>query len=155
MTTERVYVIAILALDNMLSTVTSSCIAPFFPMEASHKGMNTTQIGLAIGLYQLVIFLASPIIGKFVYQFSHFFDQFNIQMPLIRANRAFSGGLLLTALSTIGLAETIHLPNGYRFFVGVLLIRVLQGIGSACFSTGAWSIVGRLFPEKINFITVI
>jgi len=58
---------ALLAISNVSSTITFSCIVPFLPTEATkRKGLSTTQVGFVIGYYQLIQFIASPVIGKYV-----------------------------------------------------------------------------------------
>lgn len=38
-------------------------MAPFFPTEASLKGVSTTIIGAIFGMFELVIFFVAPLIG--------------------------------------------------------------------------------------------
>jgi hypothetical protein len=63
--------LGVIGLAQFCSQVTFSCIVPFFPTEAAQKGVSTTQIGLLIGIFQLVSFLAAPVLGKFVRFHSH------------------------------------------------------------------------------------
>jgi MFS family permease len=79
--------LAVLGFAQFCSQVTFSCIVPFFPSEAAQKGLNTTQIGLLIGVFMLISFLASPILGKFMAQLG----------PM----RLFTSGLLICGFSAI------------------------------------------------------
>jgi hypothetical protein len=76
-------------------------------------------------------------------------------MGLLRPNRAFSGGILLSGISAIIFGLANWLPPGNAFFVGTLLVRTAQAVGSAAFATGTFSLVGRFFPNQIGLITVI
>jgi hypothetical protein len=50
---------------------------PFFPTEATErKGLNTAQVGVIIGGFQLVIFLLCPLIGKNVGAATNIISQF-------------------------------------------------------------------------------
>ncbi|VDP16486.1 unnamed protein product [Soboliphyme baturini] len=57
-------VIAMLAFANLSATVIYSCIAPFFPSEAAMKNATETSVGLIFGIFELTIFLVSPIVGR-------------------------------------------------------------------------------------------
>jgi hypothetical protein len=65
--------IGLLAVANFFTTVTFASILPFFPIVAiRQKELSTAQVGFAIGIFKLVIFLASPIIGKKVHSVQFF-----------------------------------------------------------------------------------
>jgi len=51
---------------NFSTQVSFAVIAPFFPVEAAKKGASSTEIGLVFGIFQLVIFVTSPVYGKYV-----------------------------------------------------------------------------------------
>lgn len=53
-----------MALMNFSTQVSFSVIAPFYPVEAAKKGATSTEIGLIFGIFQLVIFVTSPIYGQ-------------------------------------------------------------------------------------------
>ena len=41
--------------------------APFYPKEAEKKGATASEYGLVFGVFELVVFIVSPIIGKVIY----------------------------------------------------------------------------------------
>jgi len=47
-----------------ISTVAYSLLSPFFPQEAKKKNISSVTTGLIFGFFELVIFIASPIIGS-------------------------------------------------------------------------------------------
>lgn len=40
--------------------------APFFPQEAEKKGANATEYGLVFGIFELVVFVISPVYGQYL-----------------------------------------------------------------------------------------
>lgn len=58
--------VGMLAIANLCSTVAFSCIAPFYPGEAQMKGLTTSEIGVIFGVFELVMFVTTPILGKYV-----------------------------------------------------------------------------------------
>lgn len=58
--------IGMLACANLFSTVTYSCIVPFFPGEAQKKNLSTTEVGIIFGIFELVALVVSPLYGKYV-----------------------------------------------------------------------------------------
>ena len=55
-----------MALMNFSTQVSFAVIAPFYPVEAAKKGATSTEIGLIFGIFQLIIFITSPIYGQSV-----------------------------------------------------------------------------------------
>lgn len=53
-------------LTNLVSSMTTSLQAPFYPQEAEKKGATATEYGLVFGVFEFVIFVAAPIYGQFV-----------------------------------------------------------------------------------------
>lgn len=50
----------------MLAKMEYSLLASFFPQEAARKGTNPLTIGFIFGIYELVVFLVSPVFGVLV-----------------------------------------------------------------------------------------
>ena len=66
MTKSQLISIILLSLAFFLNWAYFSLFAPFFPVEAIKKQMNSTQIGIIFGVFQLVLLILSPIFGKYV-----------------------------------------------------------------------------------------
>jgi hypothetical protein len=75
-------------------------------------------------------------------------------MARLGAHRVFSGGILLSGLCTFVFGLADRLPSGQPFFLGALLIRTLQAVGSGSFSTSVLALVGHFFPSQIAMVTV-
>lgn len=58
--------LASLALVDFISFCSMSIMAPFFPREGAAKGLSDTMCGMVFSFYAVVMFLTSPIFGKFV-----------------------------------------------------------------------------------------
>lgn len=56
--------LASLALADFIGFCSMSIMAPFFPREATEKGLSETMSGFVFSFYALVVFLTSPIFGK-------------------------------------------------------------------------------------------
>ena len=69
--------------------------APFYPKEAEKKGATASDYGFVFGVYELFVFIASPIMGK--------------NMGKFGAKRVFNAGLLTigTCCIMFGLLVTI------------------------------------------------
>lgn len=55
-----------LALVDFMSFCSMSIMAPFFPREASQKGMNDLTSGFVFSFYAFIMFISSPVFGKIV-----------------------------------------------------------------------------------------
>lgn len=58
-----------LATVEFMSYCSMSIMAPFYPREASKKGMSESMAGFVFSFYALVIFVSSPIYGKVVSEY--------------------------------------------------------------------------------------
>ncbi|VDO65401.1 unnamed protein product [Heligmosomoides polygyrus] len=106
-------ILVMLALANFWSVVAFSCIAPFYPMEAAKKGLTEFEIGITFGIFELVIFLVSPIVGKL--------------MPRFGPKNFFTIGCASTGLIAMSFGFVDLIPTRRAFFIASLTIRCLQG----------------------------
>ncbi|KAI6173488.1 MFS-type transporter SLC18B1 [Aphelenchoides besseyi] len=90
--------VGMLAIANLCSTVAFSCIAPFYPSEAKLKDLNSSQIGVVFGVFELVILITAPFLGKY--------------MSVIGSKRMFTVGLLVTGITAILFGFLNFLPAG-------------------------------------------
>lgn len=63
--------VGMLTFAILFSTVSYSFMAPFFPGEARKKNLNTTETGIIFGIFELVMLITSPLIGKYVSTCKH------------------------------------------------------------------------------------
>ncbi|KAI1716240.1 major facilitator superfamily domain-containing protein [Ditylenchus destructor] len=133
--------VGMLAVANLCSTVAFSCIAPFYPGEAQTKGMNTSEIGIVFGVFELVMFVTAPLLGKY--------------MGFFGSKRMFSVGLLVTGVTAIAFGFLNLLPAGRAFFWASFTIRCCEALGDACFVTSSFAISAKCFPGRIATIVGI
>ena len=53
-----------LCVTHLCNGMCVSLQAPFYPAEAEKKGASATQYGLVFGIFELTVFIVSPIVGK-------------------------------------------------------------------------------------------
>ena len=65
-TRNRILTSITLSLMSVSLCISFGIISPFYPSEAAKKGASTTEVGLVFGVFQLVMFITSPIYGSYV-----------------------------------------------------------------------------------------
>jgi len=132
-TKRQLLVIFTYIYGNFFLAACVSLQAPFFPKEAEAKGATATEYGLVFGVYELAIIFMSPIVGKLVGQSP---PKLWIQF-----------GLLLTGLMTVIFGFLDRAPSGYCFITLAFLIRILEGVGAASFTTPSYTATAEEFPN--------
>uniref|UniRef100_A0A6G1S8P3 MFS-type transporter C6orf192 n=1 Tax=Aceria tosichella TaxID=561515 RepID=A0A6G1S8P3_9ACAR len=132
-TTRQLLVIFTYIYGNFFLAACVSLQAPFFPKEAENKGASATEYGLVFGVYELAIIFMSPIVGKLVGQSS---PKLWIQF-----------GLLMTGVMTVIFGFLDRAPNGKCFIILAFLVRILEGVGAASFTTPSYTATAEEFPN--------
>lgn len=132
-TTRQLLTIFTYIYGNFFLAACVSLQAPFFPKEAEAKGATPTQYGLVFGVYELAIIFMSPVVGKLVGRSS---PKLWIQF-----------GLLLTGVTTITFGFLDRAPAGIVFITLAFLIRILEGVGAASFTTPSYTATAEEFPN--------
>lgn len=83
-----------------------SIMAPFFPREATEKGLSDTTTGFVFSFYALVMFLTSPIFGKivrFFLSYAHLLIncEINLQLPKLGAKFLFIVGIFVAGVCNL------------------------------------------------------
>lgn len=94
-----------------------SILAAFFPQEAKAKGATDEMVGLIFASFACVIFVASPLAARL--------------MSRHGKSYVYIAGVVIVSLSTISFAVADALPAGWPFTGWCLLMRLVQGFGSA------------------------
>ncbi|KAL3071726.1 hypothetical protein niasHT_035627 [Heterodera trifolii] len=132
LTNRQLVAIVMLAISNLCSTVVVSCIGPIYPGEAKRRGMSEAQIGLVFGLFQLVMFISAPLLGKY--------------MHVIGSKWMCIAGLQIASLAAIAFGTLNWIHDGFHFFWASLFIRFIEALGEACFLTASLAIKFDPFP---------
>ncbi|KAK9738961.1 Major Facilitator Superfamily [Popillia japonica] len=127
-----------LAIVDFLSFCSMSIMAPFFPKEASEKGLSDVLSGFVFSFYALVMFLTSPIFGKI--------------LPKVGAKFLFISGVFVAGICNL-LFGTLEFVRNYTLFTCYcFLIRGLEALGASAFSTASYVFVVNSFPNHIGSV---
>lgn len=135
---QQKLVLTSLVLVDFISFCSMSIMAPFFPKEASEKGMSESLSGLVFGFYALVIFISSPFLGKI--------------LPVVGARFLFMVGMFLSGGCSILFGALIHIVNQNTFVVFCFLVRGIEALGASAFTTASYVFVAQIFPENIGAV---
>lgn len=127
-----------LCLVNFTSYISYSVIAPFYPQEAAFKGMREAVSGFVFSVYALTMMIFAPIFGKLV--------------PILGAKLIFFTGILCAGGANI-MFGVLDLADDTLVFTALsFLIRILEAIGAAAFSTASYAIVLHVYPDHISTV---
>ena len=117
MRNNKMLVFFCINLTNLCCHSVYSVLAAFFPQEADKKGLSEDAVGIVFASFAAVIFLCSPMAGGWMTHYGKVW--------------VYITGIVLVALSTILFAGATTMPDGSLFGSYCLIMRLLQGVGSA------------------------
>lgn len=125
-----------LSLVNLTAYLTMSIIAPFFPYEASVKGMRESLAGFVFSVYAFVMMVSSPLLGKL--------------LPVVGVKFMLLSGIWFSGWSNVlfGVLEDVH--DTTTFTVLCFVVRAVGAFGAASFSTASYTYIIHLFPENVG-----
>ena len=113
-----------------------SIMAPFFPNEASNKGMSETVSGFVFSFYALIVMISSPILGSL--------------LPVIGAKFMLISGIFASGVSNILFGTLDRIIDLTSFTVFCFIVRATEAIGVAAFSTASYTYIMYVFPDDIG-----
>ncbi|XP_054156691.1 MFS-type transporter SLC18B1-like [Oppia nitens] len=125
-----------LSIISFTSMLSMSLIAPFFPLEASKKGMRETTYGFVFSVYALVDMIFCPICGLLI--------------PKIGPNFMLISGVFVCGASNILFGVLDRINDLTIFTVYCFVVRIFEAIGAAAFSTASYTIIMQVFPNNIG-----
>jgi len=126
---------AVIAFADFCQAVCVSLQAPFYPAEAESKGATASEYGLVFGIFELTVFVTSPVFGKYVAK--------------LVPKTMMTVGLFVTGFCSI-LFGTLDMVDGTSAFIGLsFTIRIIEALGNAAFLTSAFTIVAAEFPDSV------
>lgn len=137
-TTKEWLTLITLAFANFSIGACVSLQAPFFPKEAELKGATPTQYGMIFGVYQLTMFIFSPLCGKMMGYFT----------PKFMLN----AGMFIVGAATILFGILDLSPPGTPFIALAFTVRIAEGFGSAFVKTSIYTIIAVEFHERVATI---
>ncbi|XP_068220297.1 MFS-type transporter SLC18B1-like [Palaemon carinicauda] len=135
-TRQQYLTLFVFAVADFCNAVCVSLQAPFYPMMAESKGATATQYGFVFGVFELIVFIASPFYGNYINKIGPKF--------------MFNAGIFTTATTCImfGFLDRI---NDTNTFIGLsFAIRIIEALGNAGFLTASFSIIAKEFPENVG-----
>ncbi|XP_052098229.1 MFS-type transporter SLC18B1-like [Mytilus californianus] len=124
-----------LGLVCVCSYICYSLPAPFFTIKATERGISKTVIGILFAMFEFVIFVLSPLIGKY--------------LSTLGFRKVFLAGVMLCGVSTMIIGVLNYIPDKNIFIVSCFVVRFLEAVGSAACLTSVYAIVAIAFPKKI------
>ncbi|XP_067013880.2 MFS-type transporter SLC18B1 [Anabrus simplex] len=127
-----------LCLVDFISFCSMSVMAPFFPKEASQKGMTDTVSGFVFSFYALIMFLSSPVFGKI--------------LPRVGAKFLFMSGIFVAGGCNILFGMLAHIESYYMFTSYCFLVRGMEALGASAYATASYVFVVDIFPDNIGSV---
>uniref|UniRef100_A0A182QYW8 Major facilitator superfamily (MFS) profile domain-containing protein n=1 Tax=Anopheles farauti TaxID=69004 RepID=A0A182QYW8_9DIPT len=125
----------IMGLADFCNAICVSLQAPFFPNEAESKGATATEYGLVFGIFELVVFIISPIYGQYINR--------------IGPKVLFNSGIFTTGTSAILFGLLDRVPGHVPFITLAFVIRIVEALGNAAFLTASFAIIAKEFPNNV------
>ncbi|XP_060810383.1 MFS-type transporter SLC18B1-like [Amyelois transitella] len=130
--------LASLALVDFMSFCSMSIMAPFFPREASMKGLSDTMCGVVFSFYAVVMFVTSPVFGKF--------------LPKVGAKFLFTAGMFMAGACNVLFGTLVLVEDKTTFTALCFVVRGLEALGASAYATASYVFVVNAFPESIGSV---
>lgn len=131
--TQRYLYLSLIVVTIFVGSMCFSLQGPIFPEEAAKKGLHATQYGFVFGVFQLVVFITSPIYGKMI---GH-----------IGATFLLKAGVFATAWCTVLFGFLGESPPGETFLGLSAAVRIATAFGEAAVYTASYVIAVRCYPN--------
>ncbi|KAL0281503.1 UNVERIFIED_CONTAM: hypothetical protein PYX00_002475 [Menopon gallinae] len=125
----------VFSIADFCNAICVSLQAPFYPKEAEKKGATATEYGLVFGIFELVVFIVSPIYGK--------------HLNRIGPKLMFNGGIFTVGVCAILFGLLDRIEGRYPFIVLSFIIRITEAMGNAAFLTASFAIIAKEFPNNV------
>lgn len=126
----------IIGLADFCNAICVSLQAPFFPAEAEKKGCTATEYGLVFGVFELIVFVISPVYGQYLNR--------------IGPKVLFNGGIFTTGAAAIVFGLLDRVPGHTLFITLAFIIRIIEALGNAAFLTASFAIIAKEFPNNVG-----
>ncbi|EEB18798.1 Chromaffin granule amine transporter, putative [Pediculus humanus corporis] len=125
----------VFSISDFCNAICVSLQAPFYPKEAEKKGATATEYGLVFGIFELVVFIISPIYGK--------------HLNRIGPKLLFNGGIFTVGICAILFGLLDRIQGRHSFITLSFLIRIVEAMGNAAFLTASFAIIAKEFPNNV------
>ncbi|XP_026763916.2 MFS-type transporter SLC18B1-like [Galleria mellonella] len=127
-----------LALVDFMSFCSMSIMAPFFPREATAKGVSDTMCGIVFSFYAVVMFITSPVFGKF--------------LPQVGVKFLFITGMFVAGTCNIMFGTLALVEDKTTFTALCFVVRGMEALGASAYSTASYVFVVNAFPDSIGSV---
>ncbi|XP_046990959.1 MFS-type transporter SLC18B1-like [Schistocerca americana] len=134
-TRRQWYTLISIGCVHFTSAICVSLQAPFYPLEAENKGSTASEYGLVFGIFELVSFISSPILGKY--------------MNAVGAKLLLNSGVCLAAVCAILFGLLAFVQGHVPFIALSFVVRIAEALGSSAAVTAAFSITAMMFPHSV------
>ncbi|KAL0281504.1 UNVERIFIED_CONTAM: hypothetical protein PYX00_002476 [Menopon gallinae] len=134
-TRQQLFTLSAIGSVHFALSICVSLQAPFYPKEAERKNASSTEYGFVFGIYELVSFVSSPILG-------HYID-------VIGAKTLLSSGIVIAAISSVAFGMLELINDHLTFIVLSFVVRGIEALGSSAAVTSAFAITASVFPENV------
>ncbi|XP_071516664.1 MFS-type transporter SLC18B1-like [Panulirus ornatus] len=128
--------LVVFSIAQFCNAVCVSLQAPFYPAEAEKKGATATQYGLVFGIFELTVFLVSPIYGRFMSKWGPKFIN--------------NAGILTVSIMCILFGFLDRMDDTNTFIGFSFAVRIVEAMGNAAFVTSSFSIIAKEFPKNVG-----
>ncbi|KAF5270493.1 hypothetical protein FQA39_LY08371 [Lamprigera yunnana] len=126
----------VISVADFFNAICVSLQAPFYPNEAEQKGCSATEYGLVFGIFELVVFIVSPVYGQHINK--------------IGPKLLFNGGIYTTGVCSILFGLLDKVEGHYPFISLSFIIRIVAAMGNAAFLTASFAIIAKEFPDNVT-----
>ncbi|KAK9718520.1 Major Facilitator Superfamily [Popillia japonica] len=127
--------LVVISIADFCNAICVSLQAPFYPQEAERKGASATEYGLVFGVFELVVFIVSPLYGQ--------------HLNKIGVKLMFNGGIYTTGICAILFGLLDKVEGHYPFIILSFVIRIIEAMGNAAFLTASFAIIAKEFPDNV------
>ncbi|XP_050673368.1 MFS-type transporter SLC18B1-like [Leptidea sinapis] len=127
-----------LALVDFMSFCSMSIMAPFFPREASIKGLSATMCGMVFSFYAVIMFITSPLFGKY--------------LPILGVKFMFTAGMFMAGGCNVIFGTLVLIEDTNTFTILCFIIRGMEALGASAYSTASYVYVVNVFPDNIGSV---
>jgi MFS family permease len=138
LTKRQVTILAVFGLSEFFGAMVYAVHAPYFPKQATRKGVTASQFGFSFGAFEFAILIFSPILGNLM------------RKGCCRPNVMYHFGVLTAGIAAVVFSLLAFTTNSTTFLVGSIVIRAVEGIGQAAFITASYSIIAEEFADAIT-----
>jgi len=132
---RQICTLIVFSIADFCNAICVSLQAPFYPQEAERKGASAAEYGLVFGVFELIVFIVSPLYGHFLHK--------------IGPKLMFNGGIFTTGTCAILFGLLDRVDGHYPFIMLSFVIRIVEAMGNAAFLTASFAIIAMEFPDNV------